>query len=64
MYINTQYVDGVSLTYGSPRKHLWTFMAGLHESFAAVDGQFVCPCSQETLQVPKIPSFVGNNNYI
>lgn len=25
--INSNYVDGVSLTYGSPRKHLWTFAA-------------------------------------
>ena len=26
--INSHYVDGISLTRGSPRKHVWTFIAG------------------------------------
>ena len=30
--INSDYVDGVSLTYGSPRQHVWIFMAGTFES--------------------------------
>lgn len=30
--INTAYVDGVSLTYGSPRNHIWSFYGALHES--------------------------------
>ena len=29
--INTFYVDGVSLTHGTPRNHMWTFAAALHE---------------------------------
>ncbi len=29
--INSYYVDGVSVTRGSPRQHIWTFMAGLKE---------------------------------
>ena len=27
--IDTYYVDGVSLTHGNPRHHIWTFAAGL-----------------------------------
>ena len=27
--INDAYVDGVSITIGSPRKHVWTYAAGL-----------------------------------
>ena len=28
--INSFYVDGVSITYGTPRKHLWTLMCGFY----------------------------------
>ena len=27
--INTYYVDGFSITYGSPRKHTWTYAGGV-----------------------------------
>ena len=30
--INSYYVDGVSITRGSPRQHVWTLMAGLDSS--------------------------------
>ena len=30
--IDSQYVDGVSITSGSPRKHIWTLIGGLYES--------------------------------
>ena len=30
--INSFYVDGVSITHGTPRKHIWTLMAGLSEN--------------------------------
>ena len=30
--INSQYVDGVSLTYGNPRQHIWIFAASLDEA--------------------------------
>ena len=30
-YIHQAYVTGVSLTVGSPMKHIWTFAAGLAE---------------------------------
>ena len=29
--INTYYVDGVSVTRGSPRQHIWTFACGIDE---------------------------------
>ena len=29
--IDTYYVDGVSVTRGSPRQHIWTFAAGVDE---------------------------------
>ena len=63
--IDAVYVDGVSITYGSPRMHIWTYAAGLSEQLLATNEVFSCPClvagSSFTPQTP--PSFVGNNYY-
>ena len=64
--INEAYVDGISLTYGSPsRTHIWTFASGLtdeHTGFKRAQ----CPCSQKFSQRdgtyrPRVPDFVGKN---
>ena len=57
---NSYYVDGVSITRGSPRQHVWTLMAGLHEAFIFSDGQFNCPCSHG---VSTLQSFIGNDYF-
>ena len=59
--INSSYVDGVSLTHGSPRKHIWTFAAGLQENILTRGGIYTCPCSPGSVQVP--PAFVGNDYF-
>ena len=51
--INEPYVEGVSITHGSPRSHIWTLAADLSE---AVVG---CPCEGGG----STPAFVGNNFY-
>ena len=57
--IDSHYVDGVSLTYGSsPRKHIWTFAAGYFDNIA--DGSN-CPCSSGSPQT--VPKFVGNDYF-
>ena len=38
--LNAAYVDGVSLTRGNPRKHIWTFMAALQENVFAIKMEF------------------------
>ena len=43
--IDTHYVDGISLTHGRPRRHIWTFAA-------AFDDASLCPCNNETIQIP------------
>ena len=58
--INQNYVDGLSVTYGSPRKHLWTFAAGVGEGDNNINIHN-CPCSNNPGASP--PSFVGNNWY-
>ena len=58
--INQQYVDGVSITHGSPRDHVWTYAAGATES-VRVNRYSNCPCSGSSGSTS--PSFVGNNYY-
>ena len=53
MTINQPYVEGVSITHGSPRSHIWTLAADLRENFNG------CPC--EGGESP--PPFVGTNYY-
>ena len=57
--INGPYVDGVSITYGYPRKHLWTYAVGLSDSFNTAN--YNCPCSHFPGSLP--PPFVHNNYY-
>ena len=63
--IDTGYVDGVSITYGSPRTHIWTYAAGASEQLIESNEVYSCPClvagSSFTPQTP--PSHVGNNYY-
>ena len=51
--INDPYVDGISITYDYPRKHIWSLAAslGIHEQ---------CPCATGGAPPPK---FVGNNYF-
>jgi hypothetical protein len=50
------YVDGVSLTVGSPRRHLFSFAHGV-TNVLALSGPASCPCSGGTPS----PSFVGSD---
>ena len=60
--IDVAYVDGVSLTHGIPRQHIWTFAAA-HDSG---NNRANCPCIKpsrvpESLALP--PSFVGDDYF-
>ena len=57
--INGPYVDGVSITHGNPRKHLWTYAIGLSDRSNVNDHN--CPCSVFPGRSP--PSFVHENYY-
>lgn len=61
--INEDYVDGVSVTYGIIRKHIWTFASGITEPISYP--QWSCPCSLvgSGLQASLPPSYVGNNYF-
>ena len=55
--INGAYVDGLSITHGQPRKHIWTYAAGLSEGYDYTCCN--CPCAAAPGPAP--PAFVGNH---
>ena len=55
--IDESYVDGISVTRGLPRRHVWSYAAGR-------GGNKSCPCDSTDRSVaPFPPSFVGNNYF-
>ena len=57
--IDGSYVDGVSVTHGTPRNHIWTFAAGQSEAYPT--SQLVCPCDA-SINI-NVPSFVGDDYF-
>ena len=51
--INQPYVDGISITHGFPRNHIWTYAAAQDMSY--------CPCVTGNPQLQ--PTFVGKDYY-
>ena len=58
--IDGPYVDGISITVGSPRKHVWTYAAGISDDYD-YSGFNNCPCA--THPGPNPPVFLGNDYY-
>ena len=57
--LNDGYVDGVSITQGQPRKHIWTFAAGIHDTRT---DRFGCPCTSGTF-TGTVPQFIETNYF-
>ena len=57
--INSAYVDGISITLGRPRKHVWTYAIG-HEDTERY-GRCQCPCAHN----PGVAAhpFIGSHYY-
>ena len=60
--IDEYYVDGVSLTRGSPRTHIWSFAATLDEN---PRDRHICPCTHSDHSLPNtaLPEFVGEDYF-
>ncbi|XP_019854326.1 PREDICTED: uncharacterized protein LOC109583425 isoform X1 [Amphimedon queenslandica] len=54
--INSAYIDGISLTHGNPRKHIWSLISGYTDI-----NQNQCPCGSHTPY--PVPLFVGSHYY-
>ena len=60
--IDSGYVDGISLTHGNPREHIWTFAATLDE--VESQGPFPsCFCIRNMHSAVPSPQFVGNDYF-
>ena len=58
--IEAYYVDGISLTHGSPRQHIWTFAAALDE--VGTNPASNCPCNKGSGSTT-VPEHVGNDYF-
>ena len=57
--IDDAYVDGVSITYGRPRNHIWTFAAALDETRSDYN---TCPCTRSgATYTGVVPPFIGSD---
>ena len=52
--INEPYLDGVSITYGTPRKHIWSL-------YGSVNGYFCC--SNKHINFTEHLNFIGNDSF-
>jgi len=55
--IDGYYADGLLITYGNPRQHIWTFVAGYYDNKTHSTAN--CPCAGGSLP----PPFVSTNYY-
>ena len=47
------YLDGISITYGSPRKHIWSYGVGFSEDVVHDHHKIIsCPCSKHRWSLP------------
>ena len=52
------YIDGIIITHGFPRQHIWTFVNGQSETGTAT---WHCPCN--TGSSVTVPSFIGDDYF-
>ena len=55
--VNGIYIDGISLTHGNPRSHIWSLIAGYQESRS----KSRCPCGIVDTESSSL--FVGNDHF-
>ena len=59
--IDEAYACGVSVTHGTPRNHIWTFVAGTSEGDTSFGTNYACPCDGGSYNI--VPQFVGNDYF-
>lgn len=57
--IDGNYVDGVSLSHGVPRQHIWTFAAASNE----LDTMYTCSCNNSNTAGTSPPQNMGNDYF-
>ena len=61
--LEQNYVDGISLTHGHPRQHIWTFVAAQDE--VGTNPMRNCPCTNtnQASSAGQPPAFVGSDYF-
>ena len=59
--INGAYVDDLSITIGSPRQHVWTYVIGINEDPDASPN--ICPCAGNSDTSAYPDPFIGSHYY-
>jgi len=57
--IDREYLDGVSITHGSPRQHIWSFASGSYSTCCVAE--VTCPC--DNLYNINTPSWIGEDYF-
>ena len=57
--IESYFLDGIVLTYGSPRSHIWSFVAGHDQYTTAPEG---CPCN--TGFTGSVPPYIQDDYFL
>ena len=52
------YLDGISITAGQPRQHLWSYAVRNSETKG-----ITCPCNNNSDLITHVPDFVGQHHY-
>ena len=64
--LDEPYLDGVSITHGTPQQHVWSFAAAHSEQVqrSLIGTTFSCPCVNTTADaIGLVPPFIGNNYF-
>ena len=59
--IDGYYIDGISITHGFPRQHIWSFAASPAETYTGSSN--ICPCSNTGVVARSPPPFVGSDYF-
>ena len=57
--VDTIFVDGIVLTHGTPRTHIWTFANGISQYDTGESG---CPCNDDSYTHP-LPPYIENDYF-
>ena len=62
--VDDDYVDGVTITVGYPRTHVWSFAASQTEGGEGAETIYSCPCARTDVDTAGIvPPFVGSDYF-
>ena len=61
--VDRAYVSGVAVMHGSPRQHIWSFVAGVAENYPGGNHFYLCPCDGIISDRLAIPPFVGEDYF-